>query len=79
MTELNPKAAVIIALRLGYVDGKYFSSESIATFLGIETQEVIETTTEILNLYKKNLNSFIDKAISYTEYKGTTRKLAPEK
>lgn len=78
MTELNPKAAVIIALRLGYVDNKYFSTESIATFLGIEETEVRETTKEVLNVYKNNINNFIDKAISYVEPSGHGRKLIPE-
>lgn len=75
MTNLNPKAAVIISLRLGYIDNKYFSSESIANFLGIEESEVIETTKEILNLYKNQVNSFLDKAISYTENTSNVKKL----
>lgn len=80
MTQLNPKSGIIIALRLGYVDGKYFTSESIASFLGIEVKEVIETTKEVLNLYKQNINSFIDTAISYIEpeTKGPARRLIPE-
>ena len=78
MTELNPKSAIIIALRLGYIDGKYFSSESIAKFLEIEEKEVRETTAEILNLYKSRLNSFIDQAVSYDDSIGNPRKLTPE-
>jgi len=77
MTELNPKSAIIIALRLGYVDGKYFSSESIANFLGIEESEVRETTIEILNLYKNSLNGFIDTAVAYDK-SAPSRKLVPE-
>jgi len=65
MSNLDTKAAVIISLRLGYVDNKYFSSEAIANFLGIEETEVIETTKQILNIYKNHLNDFLDKAISY--------------
>ncbi len=75
MNELSPKKAVIISLRLGYVDNKYFSSKSIATFLAIEESEVIETTKEILNIYKNQINDFIDKAISYTEAKQHTKEL----
>ena len=44
LKSLTPKEAVITCLKLGYVDGKYFTTESIADFLGIETSEVIETT-----------------------------------
>ena len=63
---LTVKESVIISLRLGYIDGKYFSTESIAEFLGIETQEVIETTKKVLLLYKENINQYIDNAIRIT-------------
>lgn len=77
MSNLNPKTAIIIALRLGYIDNKYFSSESIAAFLGIEELEVVETTTEILKLYKEQLGLLIDKAIYYGE-SDYARRLKPE-
>ena len=67
MSGLNPKAAIIIALRLGYVDNKHFSSESIASFLNIDELEVIQTTTEVLKLYKEQIGFLIEKAISYDE------------
>lgn len=60
---LTVKESVIIALKLGYVDGKYFSTESISQFLGIEETEVTETTKKVLLLYKENINSFLDRAI----------------
>lgn len=60
---LTPKEAIIVCLRLGYVDGKYFSSDSIAEFLGIELDEVIESSKKALLLYKDNINEFIDKAV----------------
>ena len=63
---LTPKEAIIVCLRLGYVDDKYFSSNSIAEFLGIESSEVIETTKKVLLLYKDSINEFIDKAVDYT-------------
>lgn len=59
---LTPKEAVIICLKLGYVDGKYFSTESVAGFLGIEVDEVIEITKKVLLVYRENINQFIDKA-----------------
>ena len=63
LKSLTPKEAVIICLKLGYVDEKYFTTESIAGFLGIETSEVIETTKKVLLVYKENINQFIDKAV----------------
>lgn len=63
MSVLSVKESVIISLKLGYIDGKYFSTDSIAQFLGIEQQEVIDTTKKVLLLYKENINQFIDNAI----------------
>ena len=78
MTQLNPKSAVIIALRFGYIDGKYFSTESIAKFLDIEESEVRMITQEILVLYKNTINNFVDKAVSYVESENQIRKLTPQ-
>ena len=75
MQQLPAKKAIIIALRLGYIDGRYFSTEAIATFLGIEQQEVRETTTEILNLHKQNINNIIDNATAYLNESTYTLKL----
>lgn len=66
LNVLTPKEAIIVCLRLGYIDGKYFSSDSIAEFLGIELSEVIESTKKALLLYKNCINEFIDKAVEYT-------------
>lgn len=63
LKSLTPKEAVIICLKLGYVDEKYFTTESIADFLGIETSEVIETTKKVLLVYRENINRFIDEAV----------------
>ncbi len=63
LKSLTPKEAVIICLKLGYVDEKYFTTESIAGFLGIETSEVIETIKKVLLVYKENINQFIDKTV----------------
>lgn len=64
MSVLSVKESVIISLKLGYIDGKYFSTESIAQFLGIEETEVIETTKKVLLVYKDHINNFLDSAIS---------------
>lgn len=66
MTTLGPKDAVIVSLRLGYVDGKCFSTESISQFLGISQQEVIDSTKNVLTMYRDSFNDFIDKAIEAT-------------
>ena len=63
---LNHKEAVIISLKLGYVDGKYFSNEAIANFLGIEEIEITETVKKVLLLYKEQFNNFIDNIITFT-------------
>lgn len=63
MSVLTAKESIIISLKLGYVDGKYFSTESIAQFLGIEQEEVRETTKKVLLVYKDNLNAFLDNII----------------
>lgn len=60
---LSVKEAIIISLKLGYVDEKYFSTEAIAQFLGIEEEEVIETTKKVLVLYKEKINNFLNDVI----------------
>ena len=63
MSVLTAKDSIIISLKLRYVDGKYFSTESIAQFLGIEEKEVIETAKKVLLLYKENIKKFLDSII----------------
>ncbi len=63
MNHLTIKEAIIISLKLGYIDGKYFKTESIAKFLEISEEEVRETTKKILLLYKDNINNFLDRII----------------
>lgn len=71
LNTLSVKDAIIICLRLGYVDNKFFSTKSIADFLGVEEEEVIETTKKVLLLYKESINNFINKAVKEitTDYK----------
>ncbi len=57
MKILSVKEAVVIALRLGYIDGRCFSTKSISAFLNIEPEEVIDITKKVL------LNSFLDNVI----------------
>ena len=64
---LTPKEAVIICLRLGYVDNKFYSTTAISNFLGLKEKEILEITKKILLLFKKNINSYIDETIEYAE------------
>ena len=50
LSVFTAKEAVIIALKLGYVDGKRFETASIAQFLGIEVEEVRGTIRKYLLL-----------------------------
>ena len=76
LNVLSVKEAIIISLKLGYVDEKYFSTEAISQFLGIEEEEVIDVTKKVLELYKDNINQFIDNAIDIVtgQSKHLTRK-----
>ena len=60
MSELTFKELVIISLKLGYLDGKCFSTEAIAQFLGIKEIDVIEATKKALILQKENINGSLD-------------------
>ena len=60
---LTPKEAVIVCLRLGYVDDMYYTSEAIANFLGISVEEVCEITKKVLILYQEKINGFINEAV----------------
>ena len=69
MNKYNIKEIVIISLKLGYINGKYFSTKDISDFLEIEEQEVIDTTKKFLIEYKEKLNQIIDNIIQITEDK----------
>ena len=75
MSVLSAKEAIIISLWLGYVDGKYFSTEAISQFLGIEDSEVTVVIKKVLLLYKNYINSLLDKIIEVFDVsdKGLTR------
>lgn len=61
---LSVKEAVIVLLRLGYVDEKYFSSDTIANFLDIPESEVRDATRKVLLLFKDKINDCVDSMIS---------------
>lgn len=64
LSVLSPKEAVIISLRLGYIDNKCFSPSAISKFLSIEEDEVNDITKKVLSVYKSNFNAFVDGLIS---------------
>ena len=62
-SSFSAKDAIIIGLKLGYIDGKYFSTEAIANFLGESEDTVRESTQKVLLAYKEHLMSTIDSVI----------------
>lgn len=74
-SALSFKEAIIVSLKLGYIDGKYFSTESIAQFLNIDPAEVIETTKKVLMMYKENLSQIIDDALDMVTEDPLQRKI----
>ena len=63
MSNLGSKESIIISLRMGYIDGKYFSVDAIAEFLDIERDEVSKIIKEVLLNYKESVIESIDYAI----------------
>jgi DNA-directed RNA polymerase sigma subunit (sigma70/sigma32) len=79
LSVLSPKEAIVNMLRLGYVDNKYYSKESIANFLGISEEEVIEISKKALLTYKERINEFLDKAIDIVSESDNNKQLLKEK
>ncbi len=68
LTKTMPiKTAIIVSLRLGYVDGKCFSSKNISDFLSISLEEVIEISKSGILILKNKLNNMIDEEIDRTD------------
>lgn len=57
---LTIEEAIIVALKLGFLNNKYFSTEEVAELLGIEPTKVIATTKKVLLLYQEQINSFLN-------------------
>ena len=60
---LTPKQAIIFMLKAGYIDNKYFSTSSIATFLELKEEVVEEEFKNALKIYHEKINKILDKAI----------------
>lgn len=63
LNRYSAKEKVIISLKLGYIDGKCFSTEAISKFLGLPEQEIITITQRVLQDYRNMINSIFDGTI----------------
>lgn len=59
----SPEEIVIIYLKMGFVQGKVFSTEAIHNFLGVEPKRIREITKKYLLNSKEKFNQAIDHAI----------------
>ena len=66
MNNFDAKETIVILLKLGYVDGKYYSNDTISKFLNISVEDIIEITKKALNLYKVNLIQLVDDIVIST-------------
>ena len=65
----SAKEMMIITLKLGFIDGKCFTTQAISNFLGIEEQEIITITKNILLEYKDMVNNIFDGTIKMVKEK----------
>ena len=63
LNKYSAKEKMIIALKLGYIDGKCFSTEAISKFLEIPEKEIISLTHNVLLEYQKMINSIFQGTI----------------
>lgn len=73
--EKSLKENMILSLKLGYIDGKYFSTEAIASFLDMEKQDVVDICKNSLIEFKDRLNEMIDSEITLEKKQGAQYKL----
>ncbi len=60
---LSVKEAIIVSLKLGFIEGRFYTTESIANFLGIPKEEVTKSTIKYLSTYKDMLMNYVDTLI----------------
>ena len=72
--SLSEKEQVIVALKFGYIDGKYYRNESISKFLEIDESEIEEIIKKVLFLYRENFINHIDQSIEVVTKKPFVRK-----
>ena len=71
---LSEKERVIILLKFGFIDGKYYRNDDIAKFFGIDETEVEEIIEKVLLLYRENSINQIDQAREIITKKTLKRK-----
>ena len=69
LLTMGSEDAIMASLTLGCFEGKYFSSQSVADFLGTTTERVNQATKDALVSYKECLVQLVDKAIESTNDK----------
>ncbi len=69
--SLSDKEQLIIALKFGYIDGKYYRNEDIAKILKLKESDIIET---IQKVYDENVKKLIDHSIEISTEKRLIRK-----
>ena len=68
---LSEKERVIILLKFGFIDGKYYRNEDIAKILKLKESDIIET---IQKVYDENVKKLIDHSIEISTEKRLIRK-----
>lgn len=63
LNKYSAKEKMIISLKLGYIDGKCFSTDAISEFLDIPEQEIITLTHKVLLEYQEMINSIFEGTI----------------
>lgn len=63
LNKYSTKEKMIISLKLGYIDGKCFSTDAILEFLDIPEQEIITLTHKVLLEYQEMINSIFEGTI----------------
>lgn len=80
MTKSKPMLdCVILSLKFGYIDGKYFSTSAIANFLGMTEKEVSEIIKNGLISYKEKINEIIYELVEGETKASTERQSNPVK
>lgn len=57
MESLSIKESIIVSLKLGLVDEKYYSTKAISEFLEVDESFVTETTKKVLTMCKESANN----------------------
>ena len=63
LNKYSAKERMVISLKLGYIDGKCFSTEAISKFLEIPEKEIISLTHKVLLEYQEMINSIFQGTI----------------